>query len=109
MQCMCVHLHPLLHCASCGAKPKHKETFNRHCPCPSTVNHSLAKISNEISNLTTSSMIRTPCYKYFTSIIQEVNPIKTQNDGDRNQTIDAIITTLRKNTQLLQLKGDNIV
>ena len=42
---MCAHLHPVLHCASCGAKPRHRERFNRHCPCPSTVNHCLTKIS----------------------------------------------------------------
>ena len=77
--CMYAHLHHVLRCASCGAKPRRRERFNGHCPCPSTVNHCLAKISNEISNLTTSSLICTPCYKHFTSIIQEVNPIKTQN------------------------------
>ena len=47
-------------------------------------------------------------YKHFTSIIQEVNPIKIQNASDPNQTIDGNVTTLRQNIQLLQLKGENI-
>ena len=66
------------------------------------------QLYDEISNLTTSSLICTPCYKIFTSIIQEVNPIKTQNASDPNQTIDANVTTLRQNIQLLQLKGEYI-
>ena len=105
---MYVHLHPVLHCTSCGAKHRHRERFNRHCPCPSTVNHCLTKIYNESSNLTTSNVICTPCYKHLTSIIQEINPIKTQNASDLNQTIDANVTTLRQIIYLVKLKGENI-
>ena len=81
---------------------RHRERFNRHCPSPST-GHCRAKICNEISNLTTSSVICT--HQLY---IQEINPIKTQNVSDSNQTIDAIITTLQLNIQLLQLNGENI-
>ena len=101
------HLHPATPCDSCGVKPKKGEAFKRHCPSPAVVNGYLSHISTETSSLTASSVICTSCYKYFQTIVKQLNQklVSTPTSNPSTNNIDTILTTI---LQSLKCKGQTI-
>ncbi len=66
-------LHPPQPCASCGSKPKRRESFSRRCPAPDVINAHLNNLTCELRTLTSESCICLPCYKYCNNILQQLN------------------------------------
>ena len=90
------HLHPATPCDSCGVKPKKGEAFKRHCPSPAVVNGYLSHTSTKTSSLTASSVICTSCYKYFQTIVKQLNQklVSTPTSNPSTNNIDTILTTI---------------
>ena len=102
------HMHHAAACDSCGAKPKKREAFTRHCPSPTLVSGYLSHISTETSALTSFSTICLSCYKYFQSIVGQIKSVHEPNPVLATNDIDTVLTTLSQQIQSDRSKGESI-
>ena len=86
-------LHTSQQCASCGAKPKRGETFTRHIPKPDFINTHMENISEDHQQLQHDSCICLTCYKYFHSIICQIEQ-KQDTECPEGSSLASVFTKL---------------
>ena len=88
-------------CAGCGALPKRRASYTRHCPNPDVINEHMQLHMDYALNLTASDTICFTCYKIYNQIL---------NDSEKEEvSYDSALNELISNLKTTPIKGDTLL